>query len=42
MVVQLPPQPGGYELVVTLVQERFAWFDELDPRCSARVTAIVA
>lgn len=40
--VQLPAGPGRYELVVTLVQESIAWFDELDPRCSARVAAVVS
>jgi acetolactate synthase-1/2/3 large subunit len=27
-----PEAPGDYRLIVTLVQEQVAWFDELDPR----------
>ena len=29
--VRLPPQPGEYRLALTLLQESFAWFDDLDP-----------
>jgi FkbM family methyltransferase len=39
--VQLPAIPGEYELSITLVQEHFAWLDEIDPRCTARVPATV-
>jgi FkbM family methyltransferase len=39
--VQLPAVPGDYELSITMVQEHFAWLDEIDPRCTARVPAIV-
>ena len=39
--VQLPAIPGDYELSLTLVQEHFAWLDEIDPRCTARVPATV-
>ena len=40
--VQLPAIPGDYELSITMVQEHFAWLDEIDPRCTARVPATVA
>jgi FkbM family methyltransferase len=39
--VQLPAIPGEYELSITMVQEHFAWLDEIDPRCTARVPAKV-
>ena len=39
--VQLPAVSGEYELSITLVQEHFAWLDEIDPRCTARLPAIV-
>jgi FkbM family methyltransferase len=39
--VQLPPTPGDYRVVVTLVQEAFAWLDELNPQCAAEVRAHV-
>ena len=39
--VQLPAIPGDYELSLTMVQEHFAWLDEIDPRCTARVPATV-
>ncbi len=37
MTLELPPQPGRYELVVTLVQECFAWLDQIDPGCTLRL-----
>ena len=39
--VQLPAAPGDYELSLTMVQEHFAWLDEIDPRATARVPATV-
>lgn len=39
--VQLPAIPGDYELSITMVQEHFAWLDEIDGRCTARVPATV-
>jgi hypothetical protein len=39
--VQLPALPGDYELSITMVQEHFAWLDEIDSRCTARVPAKV-
>ena len=30
--LRTPQAPGDYRLIVTLVQEQVAWFDELDPR----------
>ena len=33
--------PGAYELSLTLVQEHFAWLDEIDARCTARLPAKV-
>lgn len=32
--VVLPDTPGDYEVVFTLVQEAFAWFDDLNPACT--------
>lgn len=40
--VQLPAVPGDYELRFTLVQEHFAWLDEIDGRGTGRVPATVA
>ena len=40
--VELPERPGRYTLVLTVVQERYAWLDDLDPGCAARLTATVA
>jgi hypothetical protein len=39
--VQFPAGAGKYELVLTLVQEHFAWLDEIDDRCTGRVAATV-
>jgi len=39
--VELPPTPGRYTLVVTLVQEHFTWLDDLDPGCSTSLPATV-
>ena len=39
--VQLPAVAGEYELCLTLVQEHFAWLDEIDERCTTRVPATV-
>jgi hypothetical protein len=41
VTVQLPAHAGRYQLVLTLVQEHFAWLDWLDPACTARVPATV-
>ena len=41
VTVQLPAAPGAYELSLTLVQEHFAWLDEIDARCTARLPAKV-
>ena len=35
--VQLPAVAGDYELCLTMVQEHFAWLDEIDPGCTARL-----
>jgi hypothetical protein len=40
--VELPAAPGRYALVLTLVQEHFAWLDDLDAGCTARLSATVA
>jgi hypothetical protein len=37
LTVELPALPGEYQLAVTLVQEAFAWFDELNPDCTLMV-----
>ena len=42
VTVELPAVPGRYTLVLTLVQEQFAWLDDLDPGCTARLAATVA
>jgi FkbM family methyltransferase len=34
LTVELPAAPGEYQLSTTLVQEAFAWFDELNPDCA--------
>ena len=38
----MPPAPGRYTLVLTLVQEHFCWLDDLDPGCAARIPVTVA
>jgi FkbM family methyltransferase len=42
VTVELPGSPGRFTLVLTLVQEHFTWFDDLDPGCTARLLATVA
>ena len=42
VAVVLPATPGRHTLQLTVVQERFAWLDDLDPGCAARLTATVA
>lgn len=39
--VDLPDHPGRHELVLTLVQEGYAWFDDLDPGAACRVPVVV-
>ena len=41
VTVQFPAVAGDYDLRLTLVQEHFAWLDEIDERCTARVPATV-
>jgi FkbM family methyltransferase len=41
LVVATPLEPGAYDLVVTLVQEGFGWFDELDPALTYPVPVLV-
>jgi hypothetical protein len=33
VTVVLPEAPGEYQVAITLVQEAFAWFDDLNPAC---------
>lgn len=40
--VMMPPAPGDYQLIVTLVQEGFAWLDHLDPSLRLQVPATAA
>lgn len=40
--VDAPAQPGRYTLSLTLVQDGFAWFDDTDPACAARIPATIA
>lgn len=42
VTVALPATPGRHTLKLTVVQERFAWLDDLDPSCAARLPATVA
>lgn len=42
IVVLAPEVPGDYTLVFSLVQERFAWADELRPDIAVRVAATVS
>lgn len=37
LTVELPAVPGHYRLAVTVVQEAFAWLDDLEPACRADV-----
>lgn len=39
--VGAPLAPGRYTLALTLLQEGFAWFDDTDPGCTARLPAII-
>lgn len=39
--VHLPEAPGNYHLILTLLQENFAWFDDLDPALRLMVLGIV-
>jgi FkbM family methyltransferase len=41
LAVQLPTEPGEYELLGTVVQEAFAWFHDVDGGLAARVPAVV-
>ncbi|MCU1345791.1 MAG: hypothetical protein JWL70_2057 [Acidimicrobiia bacterium] len=41
LTVKAPPAPGPYELIMTLVQESFAWFDDLDGRLQLRLPVTV-
>jgi hypothetical protein len=41
VTVELPADPGRYTLLLTLVQEGFAWLDDLDAGCTARLPATV-
>jgi FkbM family methyltransferase len=39
VAVALPESPGDYEVAITLVQEAFAWFDDLNPDCTLPLPA---
>ncbi|HEV3362802.1 MAG TPA: FkbM family methyltransferase [Acidimicrobiia bacterium] len=39
--VEMPPLPGDYELCLTMVQEHFAWLDDVDGRCTGRIPVTV-
>jgi FkbM family methyltransferase len=41
LAVRLPPEPGQYTLEFTLVQEAFAWFDDIDPALRVDLPIIV-
>ncbi|MGH2719702.1 MAG: FkbM family methyltransferase [Actinomycetota bacterium] len=40
--VHFPVEPGTYEIGLTLVQENYAWFDELDPALRYVLSGIVS
>lgn len=39
--VELPSAAGDYELCLTMVQEHFAWLDDIDDRCTGRIPVTV-
>jgi hypothetical protein len=39
--VDTPADAGRYTLVLTLVQNGFAWLDDTDPGCSTRILAVI-
>jgi hypothetical protein len=39
VAVALPETPGDYEVALTLVQEAFAWFDDLNAECTLALPA---
>jgi hypothetical protein len=41
LAVALPAVAGEYRLVVTLLQENYVWFDELDPTLGTTVPVTV-
>lgn len=41
VTVELPATPGRYTLELTLVQEHFAWLDDIVSACAARLPAVV-
>jgi FkbM family methyltransferase len=42
IAVRLPRAPGEYRLALTLLQESFAWFDDLDPALRLMLTGTAA
>ena len=41
LAVAMPPEPGDYVFEFCLVQESYAWFDQLDPSLALRLPARV-
>lgn len=41
LAVVVPDQPGEYQLSLTLLQENYAWFDDLDPALQLRLPGVV-
>jgi hypothetical protein len=39
LAVEMPPEPGEYLFEFCLVQESYAWFDQLDPSLAVRLPA---
>jgi FkbM family methyltransferase len=39
LAVEMPPEPGDYLFEFCLVQESYAWFDQLDPALAVRLPA---
>jgi len=42
IAVRLPKAPGEYRLALTMLQESFAWFDDLDPSLRLMLTGRAA
>jgi hypothetical protein len=42
IAVRLPKAPGEYRLALTMLQESFAWFDDLDPSLRLMLTGTAA
>jgi hypothetical protein len=41
LTVQAPTEPGPYELVFSLLQEQFAWCDQLRPDLAVKLAVAI-